>query len=99
MICKLKFQGNTAWFASSRKAPMRRREGCAASATSKPSGAMMAPSFVRTHAECQYQFLKAIDEDRAPSPNLRDGLRIQAITEAAQRAAQLGRWVSVSELG
>ncbi len=58
----------------------------------------MAPSFVRTHAECQYQFLKAVDEDREPSPSLRDGLRIQEIMEAAQKAAQVGRWVSVSEL-
>ena len=58
----------------------------------------MSPGFVRTHAECQYQFLKAISEDQTPSPTLKDGLRIQAVMEAAQRASDEGRWVKVSEI-
>src|SRR5262249_42048566 len=58
----------------------------------------MTPSFARTHAECQYQFLKAISEDRVPSPGLADGLRIQEVMEAAQRASDQGRWVKLSEI-
>jgi predicted dehydrogenase len=58
----------------------------------------MTPSFLRTHAECQYQFIKALDENRSPTPTLRDGLRIQEVMEAAQRASSEGRWVKISEL-
>lgn len=58
----------------------------------------MAPGFVRAHAECQYQFLKAIDENREPSPSLADGLRIQAVMHAAQLASDEGRWISVSDV-
>ena len=58
----------------------------------------MSPGFVRTHAECQYQFLKAIDENREPSPTLADGMRIQAVMHAAQRASDEGRWIKVSEI-
>lgn len=58
----------------------------------------MPPGFVRTHAECQYQFLKALDENREPSPNLTDGLRIQAVMHAAQRASDEGRWIKVSDV-
>ncbi len=56
----------------------------------------MSPGFVRAHAECQYQFLKAIDENREPSPSLADGLRIQAVMHAAQKASDEGRWIKVS---
>jgi predicted dehydrogenase len=58
----------------------------------------MTPDFVRTHAECQYQFLKAIDEDRTPSPNFVDGLHIQAVMEAALKSSTEGRWVKVDEV-
>lgn len=58
----------------------------------------MTPGFVRAHAECQYQFLQAISEDRMPSPTLADGLRIQEVMEAAQRASDAGRWVKISEV-
>jgi predicted dehydrogenase len=39
----------------------------------------MTPSFVRTHAEGQYQFLKAISEDAPTAPTLADGLKIQEV--------------------
>ena len=58
----------------------------------------MAPDFVRAHAECQYQFLKAIAEDRPAPPSLADGLHIQAVMAAAERASAEGRWVAVSEV-
>lgn len=59
----------------------------------------MTPSFIRTHAECQYAFLRAVSEDLPSSPTLADGLRIQAVMEAAQRASDEGRWVKLSEIG
>ncbi|MBW7882593.1 MAG: Gfo/Idh/MocA family oxidoreductase [Caldilineaceae bacterium] len=58
----------------------------------------MAPDFVRTHAECQYQFLRAVAEDRPARPSLADGLHIQAVMEAAARSSDEGRWVSIGEL-
>jgi predicted dehydrogenase len=53
---------------------------------------------VRAHAECQYQFLKAVSEDRQPAPTFADGLHIQEMMEAAQRASDEGRWVHLSEI-
>jgi predicted dehydrogenase len=58
----------------------------------------MPPGFVRTHAECQYQFLKAISDDLPPSPTLADGLRVQEAMEAAIRSSEEGRWVAVEEV-
>lgn len=57
----------------------------------------MTPDFVRTHAECQYQFLKAVSEDRPTSPTLADGLHIQAVMAAAERSATENRRVDVAE--
>lgn len=57
----------------------------------------MTPDFVRTHAECQYQFLKAVAEDRPARPTLADGLHIQAVMAAAERSSAEDRWVSVAE--
>ncbi len=61
-----------------------------------PDGTMT-PDFVRTHAECQYQFLKAVSEDRPTSPTLADGLHIQAVMAAAERSATENRRVDVAE--
>ena len=58
----------------------------------------MTPDFVRTHAECQYQFIRSIWQDRPPSPSFADGLHVQKIMEAAQRSAQNGRWIQLAEL-
>lgn len=58
----------------------------------------MLPDFVRTHAECQYQFLKAVAEDRPARPTLADGLHIQAVMAAAERSSAEQRWVKVSEV-
>ena len=57
----------------------------------------MPPGFVRAHAECQYQFLKAIDENRSASPSLADGLHIQAVMEAAEQSSATGGWVTVND--
>lgn len=58
----------------------------------------MTPDFVRAHAECQYQFLRAVAEGRPASPSVVDGLHIQAVMAAAERAAAEGRWVEVREV-
>lgn len=57
-----------------------------------------APGFVRSHAECQYQFLKAIWDDRPASPSLADGLHVQEILEAALRSNNEKRWVTLEEV-
>lgn len=58
----------------------------------------MPPGFVRTHAECQYQFLKAISDNLPPAPTLADGLKVQEAMEAAIRSAQTERWVTIDEV-
>jgi predicted dehydrogenase len=58
----------------------------------------MTPGFVRTHAECQYQFLKSISDGLSPSPTLADGLRIQEAMAAAIRSSTEGRWVAIEEV-
>lgn len=55
----------------------------------------MAPDFQRSHTECQYQFLRAIDENRDGNPTLADGLHIQRVLAAAQRSSDSGAWVDL----
>jgi predicted dehydrogenase len=57
----------------------------------------MTPTFTRAHAECQYQFLRAINEDLPASPDVADGLKVQEAMAAAERSAQEGRWVTIEE--
>jgi predicted dehydrogenase len=59
----------------------------------------MAPGFERSHAECQYQFLRAIDQDQPTAPSLADGLHIQTMMEAAMRSSAQERWVKIAEIG
>jgi predicted dehydrogenase len=58
----------------------------------------MTPDFVRTHAECQYQFLQAVAEDRPARPSLADGLHVQAVMAAAERSSASGAWVGVRDM-
>jgi predicted dehydrogenase len=58
----------------------------------------MPPGFVRSHAECQYQFLRAIWGERSPSPNLADGLHVQEVMAAAVHSSQEQRWVRLAEV-
>jgi hypothetical protein len=46
-------------------------------------------SFTRSHADCQYQLLKVILEDRVPSPDVEDGLRVQEVMEAICLSSKL----------
>jgi predicted dehydrogenase len=61
----------------------------------KAPDATMPTGFVRAHTECQYQFLKAIWEDRDGSPSVEDGLHIQEVMEAALKSSEIGQWVKV----
>jgi predicted dehydrogenase len=71
---------------------IQRFEGQLAPDWTQPMG------FVRAHAECQYQFLRSIWENRAPHPDLREGVVIQRIMDAAQRSASESRWTSLDEV-
>ena len=64
----------------------------------KAPDASMSPDFVRTHAECQYQFLRAVAEGRPARPNLADGLHIQAVMAAAEKSSAAGGWVQVDSI-
>jgi predicted dehydrogenase len=55
----------------------------------------MPTGFVRAHTECQYQFLKAIWEDRDGSPNFATGLHVQEIMDAVERSSDKGQWMNV----
>ena len=57
----------------------------------------MTPGFMRAHAECQYQFIRAIWEDRQPAPSFADGLHIQRIMAAAEASSARGGWVDVAD--
>lgn len=51
--------------------------------------------WMRYHVASQFDFLRTIVEDREPSPGIYDGVRVQAVMEAAYRSAEEGRWVGV----
>jgi predicted dehydrogenase len=58
----------------------------------------MPPDFVRTHAECQYQFLQSVSDGRPSRPDFADGLHVQAVMAAAAQSSAEGRWVNVREV-
>ncbi|MFN8470418.1 MAG: Gfo/Idh/MocA family oxidoreductase [Caldilineaceae bacterium] len=58
----------------------------------------MAPDFVRAHAECQYQFIRAVAEGRPAAPSLADGLHIQAVMAAAELSSTGGGWVKIEDV-
>ncbi|MCH2129186.1 MAG: Gfo/Idh/MocA family oxidoreductase [Pirellulaceae bacterium] len=59
----------------------------------------MTPNFIRTHTECQYQFLRAISDDLDATPSLADGLHVQQTMQAACQSSDEHRWVELSEVG
>ena len=54
--------------------------------------------WLRAHMHCMFNFLECIAEDRAPSPSLDDGIYLQRVLEAGERAAKRGAWVAVDEI-
>ena len=59
----------------------------------------MTPDFMRGHAECQYQFIRAIWDDRPAAPSFEDGLHIQRIMAAAEASSAAGAWVDLAAIG
>ena len=57
----------------------------------------MTPDFMRVHAECQYQFIRSIWDDKPTSPSFDDGLHIQRIMDAAERSSKRGAWVRLGD--
>ncbi|MDE2749554.1 MAG: Gfo/Idh/MocA family oxidoreductase [Chloroflexota bacterium] len=58
----------------------------------------MSPDFMRSHAECQYRFIRAVWDDTATSPSFDDGLHVQKIMAAAERSSETGTWVKLAEM-
>ena len=58
----------------------------------------MTPDFMRAHAECQYQFIRSIWDDRTTSPSFADGAHIQKIMAAAELSSKEGKWVEIKSL-
>ncbi|MCD6415786.1 MAG: Gfo/Idh/MocA family oxidoreductase [Planctomycetes bacterium] len=48
--------------------------------------------WIRSHVHSLYAFLKAIAQDRTPSPSLREGLHLQRVLETARDSAETGDW-------
>lgn len=51
----------------------------------------------RTHAECQYRFLRAVWDGTEPSPGLDDGLRVQRLVDAVYRSHERGNWIDATQ--
>ena len=51
--------------------------------------------YEHTFVHAIHDFLTAIDEDRLPEPNFRDGVRNQAVLDAVERSAKAGKWEKV----
>jgi predicted dehydrogenase len=54
--------------------------------------------WIRSHIHAQYEFLRAIVENKPTSPSFEDGLRLQELTEAGYKSAEERRWVSLAEM-
>jgi predicted dehydrogenase len=52
----------------------------------------------RTHAENQYRFLKSVAEDGEAAPDIRDGVAVQLVMDAAYESAEERTWVRVPTL-
>ena len=65
-----------------------------------PEGGFPGPKFaigwVRAHAACLYNFLRAVAEGRPAEPGLDQGIRIQRLIECVRESARGGGWVEVA---
>ncbi len=50
----------------------------------------------RTHAECQMQFLRAVRGEPNSAPTIDDGLRVQALVDAAYRSVAADTWATLA---
>jgi len=53
--------------------------------------------WIRYHVACLHSFLKAIAENKEPSPDFKDGLEVQRIMEATYDSARDGKWVEIAK--
>jgi len=64
-----------------------------------PPAVMPAPKFtmgwIRSHIASQYSFLDCIVNDRMPSPNFHDALRLHHLLESLYRAVETKSWIKV----
>ena len=58
----------------------------------------MSPDFMRAHAECQYQFIRSVWDDKPPSPSFAEGLHVQRVMAAAEISSSRGAWVSLKDI-
>jgi len=49
-----------------------------------------------TFVHVVYDFMKALDEDRMPTPNFADGVECQRVLEAVEKSVKEERWIDVS---
>ncbi|ANS74354.1 dehydrogenase [Paenibacillus yonginensis] len=54
--------------------------------------------FEHTFTHEMLELMQAIQEDRQPSPNFRDGVKCQAVLEAVERSIDERRWVKLKEM-
>jgi predicted dehydrogenase len=52
--------------------------------------------YEHTFVHALHDFFTALEEDRLPEPNFRDGVRNQAVLDAVERSAKAGRWEKVN---
>ncbi|MBR0463014.1 MAG: Gfo/Idh/MocA family oxidoreductase [Clostridia bacterium] len=49
----------------------------------------------RAHLHSYYSFLSALAQDRAPSPSLEEGVRLQELMDCLMTSARTGQWVTL----
>lgn len=54
--------------------------------------------YEHTFVHAVHDFLTALEKDRMPSPNFRDGVKNQAVLDAVERSARSGSWEAVPQL-
>ncbi len=51
--------------------------------------------YEHTFVHAVHDFLEALEKDRMPSPNFRDGVKNQSVLDAVERSARSGKWEHV----
>ncbi|MBQ3761565.1 MAG: Gfo/Idh/MocA family oxidoreductase [Clostridia bacterium] len=62
-----------------------------------PAGSFLPPKnaigWDRGHIHCYYSFLDCVANDKQPRPSLDEGVKLQAVMDAALRSAETGQWI------
>ncbi|RKX92029.1 MAG: gfo/Idh/MocA family oxidoreductase, partial [Spirochaetes bacterium] len=53
--------------------------------------------YEHTFVHVVYDFMRAIDEEKNPSPSFRDGVECQRVMDAVEKSIREGRWVKVKQ--